>query len=108
MPQLFAIITEYEKEFSTSNDTVSNSNLCEMIEYKVNKTQQTLINLIDGADGVICEPVSLIHLIEFFFVCFLDLSGLNRFYLFIHDSMCIFIHFMCRKVNGPFIHYCNF
>lgn len=62
VPQLFAIITEYEKEYSTSNDTVINSNLCDMIEYKVNKTQQTLINLIDGADGVICEPVSLIFL----------------------------------------------
>ncbi|CAO1425766.1 unnamed protein product [Diamesa serratosioi] len=56
VPQLFAIITEYEKEHSSSNDTVINSNLCDMIEYKVNKTQQTLINLIDGADGLICEP----------------------------------------------------
>ncbi|CAO1431496.1 unnamed protein product [Diamesa tonsa] len=46
VPQLFAIITEYEKEFSTSNDTVPNSNLCEMIEYKTLESDMYLNSLL--------------------------------------------------------------
>lgn len=55
--QLFAIIKEYENEYSLDGNSVEAS-LCSMIEFKVNKTQHTIINNPENAD-IICEPVSL-------------------------------------------------
>jgi hypothetical protein len=50
--QLFAIIKEYEDQFTIEPDT----DLCMMIEYKVNKTQQTLLSTVSD-ESVTCEPV---------------------------------------------------
>lgn len=54
--QLFAIIKEYETEFSLDGATVD-SNLCEMIEYKIGKGSQLIHNNTESVD-VICEAVS--------------------------------------------------
>jgi hypothetical protein len=54
--QLFAIIKEYETEFSLDGDVVD-SNLCDMIEHKVNKSTQIIFNNSENSD-VLCEAVS--------------------------------------------------
>lgn len=54
--QLFAIIKEYETEFSLDGAAVD-SNLCEMIEYKVGKGSQPMHNNTENVD-VLCEAVS--------------------------------------------------
>ncbi len=56
MPQLFAIMTEFENEMNNMNSTKFESNLCGMIEYKVNKTEQ--IVRAEGQNEIHCEPVS--------------------------------------------------
>lgn len=53
--QLFAIIKEYENEFTLDGDSVS-ATLCTMIEFKVNKTQLTIVDVPENAD-IFCEPV---------------------------------------------------
>lgn len=53
--QLFAIIKEYENEFTLDGDSVT-ATLCTMIEFKVNKTQLTIVDVAENAD-IVCEPV---------------------------------------------------
>lgn len=59
--QLFAIIKEYENEFTLDGDSVS-ATLCTMIEFKVNKTQLTIVDVPENAD-IVCEPVRQFFLI---------------------------------------------
>lgn len=54
--QLFAIIKEYETEFSLDGAAVD-SNLCDMIEYKVGKSSRLIHNNTENVD-VLCEAVS--------------------------------------------------
>lgn len=54
--QLFAIIKEYETEFSLDGSEID-SNLCEMIEYKVGKSSNLIHNNTENVD-VLCEAVS--------------------------------------------------
>lgn len=54
--QLFAIIKEYETEFSLDGAEID-SNLCEMIEYKLGKSSLLIHNNTENAD-VLCEAVS--------------------------------------------------
>lgn len=52
--QLFAIIDEFEREFTLEGDSVD-ANLCTMIDFKVNKTLH-IVNVPENAD-IMCEPV---------------------------------------------------
>lgn len=56
--QLFAIIKEYEVEYAHGADSMD-ANLCKMIEYKVNKTEQILAGSGESFNST-CEPVSLL------------------------------------------------
>lgn len=55
--QLFAIIKEYEDDFS-DDIGASDANLCRMIEYKVNKTQLVFVENVSNV-ATKCEPVNL-------------------------------------------------
>jgi hypothetical protein len=60
VPQLFTIITEYENDNNPINISKTEASLCDMLAYKVNKTDYSM-NKIDSEfniENIVCEPVS--------------------------------------------------
>lgn len=51
MPQLFTIIEEYEADAASSNGFAHDGTLCDMLAYKVNKSNALLLNGGGGAGG---------------------------------------------------------
>lgn len=68
VPQLFAIIKEYEVEYEHDATSID-ANLCTMIEFKVNKTESIIMESNRENFNSTCEPVSFFHPLMLQLIC---------------------------------------